>query len=65
MDQLIKLLQEKTGLSDEMAQKVASFIQENIHQIPQLLSGDLGDQLEKKGLGGVVDAAKGMFGNKE
>jgi hypothetical protein len=65
MDQLIKLLQEKTGISDDQAKNVANFIQEHIHELPKMLGGDVGKKLEQGGLGGVMDAAKGFLGGKK
>ncbi len=64
MDQFIKLLQEKTGLSDEMANQVADFIQEHLHELPQMLGGDIGKNLESGGIGGLLDSAKGFL-NKD
>lgn len=77
MDQLITLLKEKTGIDDATADKVAQFIKEHAHEIPQLLGkaglGDVASKVMGGGpqgvnnpLGGVMDAAKGLLGdNKE
>lgn len=62
MDQLITLLKEKTGLSDEMADQVAKFIQEHLHELPKLLGGEMGERLENTGLGGLMEHAKGFLG---
>lgn len=54
MDELIKQLQAKTGISDDMAKQVADFIKNNMHEIPKWL-GD-------GALGGLADKAGGMLG---
>lgn len=54
MDQLIKLLQEKTGIDEATANKVADFIKEHAHELPQMLSGGNG--------GDIADKAKDMLG---
>ena len=63
MDQLIKMLQEKTGMSDEMAKQVADFIKEHMHELPAMLSG--GDGEKGGAAGGLMDAAKGFLGGNK
>lgn len=74
MDQLINLLKEKTGIDDATANKVAAFIKDHAHEIPQLLGkagfSDVASKLMGGGeqgvnnpLGGALNAAKGLLGD--
>jgi hypothetical protein len=75
MDQLVTLLKEKTGIDDATANRVAEFIKDNIHELPKLLGGNM-DTLTRgfmgntgeggnNPIGGIMDAAKGVMGNKD
>ena len=58
MDELIKGLIEKTGISEEQAAKVIEFLKENAGNLPQLLAGgDIKSAIADKlpgGLGGLL-----------
>lgn len=57
MDQLIEQLCAKTGIDRATADKVAQFIKNHAHEIPQWISQ------AKSGEGGnVMDQAKGLLG---
>ncbi|MBL8068390.1 MAG: hypothetical protein JNM28_08060 [Armatimonadetes bacterium] len=60
MEQLTALLREKTGIDEATAKKVVDFIQQHMADIPQMLAGNGGGDM----MGGLMDAAKGMFGDK-
>ncbi len=68
MDQLIKLLQEKTGVDDATANKIADFIKNHMDELPKLLSGDLADKASSF-LGGnsdnLLESAKGFLGGNK
>lgn len=60
MEQLTALLREKPGIDEATAKKVVDFIHQHMADIPQMLAGHEGGDM----MGGLMDAAKGMFGGK-
>ena len=53
MEELIKGLTEKLGLSQDVAEKIGGFLQEHAASVPQLLSGDssgIQQMMEKVGI---------------
>jgi hypothetical protein len=72
MDEIVQILQEKAGLSPDQAQEVAQAIvgvikskvpSEFQPMVDQFLGG--GDaQASSGGIGGLLGAAEGLFGNK-
>ena len=77
MDEIVQILQERAGLSPDQAQEVAKAIVDMIKSkvpsefqgmVDQYLGGGGGDAQAGSnvigGLGGLIGAAEGMFGNK-
>lgn len=59
METLIQQLQEKVGLSPEIAQKVADFVREHASEIPGWIAqSGIADKLP----GGLGDALGGLLG---
>lgn len=69
MEQLIKLLKEKTGVDDATADKIGAFIQEHLQDFPKLLGGDLAQKaeglLQNSPAAGLLDAAKDALGQNQ
>ncbi len=73
MDEIVQILQEKAGLSPDQAQEVAQAIVGVIKSkvpsefqgvVDQFLGGGGDAQASSGGLGGLLGAAEGLFGNK-
>jgi hypothetical protein len=68
MEQLLSMLKEKTGVSDEIAEKVVDFIKEHMAEIPQMLMSGGGDAAKNLlgdlagGSGNAADGAKDAAG---
>ncbi len=62
MEQLINLLKEKTGIDDATANKIADFIKEHADELPAML---MGGNNKDNPMAGIMDAAKGLMGNKD
>jgi hypothetical protein len=72
MDEIVQLLQDKAGLSQDQAQEVAKGIVQIIESkvpaqfqgiVGQILGGQGGDA-QQGGLGSMLGSLGGMFGNK-
>ncbi len=63
MDELIKLVSQKTGISDEMSKQavevVLGYLKDNL---PEPLAGQIDGLLSGAGLGGLGDLAQGLGG---
>lgn len=63
MDELVKLVSEKTGLPEEQAkvavETVLSYLKK---QLPEPLAGQIDSVLEGKGAAGLMGSLGGMFG---
>ncbi len=61
MDELIKMVVQKAGVSQDAAQKAVATV---IDYLKQKLPGPVGSQIDAvlKGGGGLGDAAKGLVG---
>jgi hypothetical protein len=63
MDELIKLVSQKTGLSEEMSKQavdvVLGYLKDNL---PEPIAGRLDDVLSGKGAVGLGDLAQGLGG---
>jgi len=63
MDELIKLVSQKTGLSEEMSKQavevVVRYLKENL---PEPIAGRIDDVLSGKGVAGLGDLAQGLGG---
>jgi hypothetical protein len=63
MDELVKLVADKTGLSQDKAKvavnTVIGFLKE---RLPEPIAGRLDDVIEGADLGGLADMAKGLGG---
>ena len=74
MDEIVQVLQDRAGLSPDQAQEVAKVIVDLIKSkvpsefqgmVDQYLGGSGGDaQASSGGIGGLLGAAEGLFGNK-
>jgi hypothetical protein len=61
MEELLKQLKDKTGLPDDVIEKVAGFIKDHAAEIPKWIGGGaLGDLQEKAG--GMLGGLGGMLG---
>ena len=57
MDKLIAELTSRLGLDQATAEKVAQYIKENAHRLPELLPADVVESLKGRlpgGLGGIL-----------
>jgi hypothetical protein len=61
MEELIKLVSEKTGVSEEIAEKAVEVV---LDYLKEKLPGPVGGQIDSLlgGGGGLADAAKGLGG---
>lgn len=63
MDELVKLVSQKTGLPEAQAkvavETVLAYLKE---KLPEPLAGQLDSVLEGKGAGGLMGSLGGMFG---
>jgi ABC-type amino acid transport substrate-binding protein len=73
MDEIVQILQQRAGLGPDQAQEVAKVIVDLIKSkvptefqpmVDQYLGGSGDAQASSGGLGGLLGAAEGLFGNK-
>ena len=64
MDKLVKLVSEKTGLSEDMAQKAVKVVVGYLKdKLPAPIAGQIDGLLEGgEGAGGIAGAVGGLFG---
>jgi len=72
MNELVQLVQQKTGISQEMAQQIVQLVVGHIKgKLPASMASGLDGLLGEGGggatgdAGSLVDKAKGMFGSKD
>jgi hypothetical protein len=67
MDELVKLVSEKTGLSEDMAQKAVEVVVGYIKdKLPAPIAGQIDGLLAGGGdAGGIAGAVGGLFGKKD
>ena len=67
MDELVKLVSEKTGLSEDMAKKTVEVVVGYIKdKLPAPIAGQIDDLLAGGGnAGGIAGAVGGLFGKKD
>jgi len=65
MDELVKMISKKTGLTEEMSKTVVTMILDFVKQkLPAPLAGQIDTVLGGSATGGVADAIGGLFGKK-
>jgi hypothetical protein len=68
MDELVNLVSQKTGLSEDKARSAVQVVVEHLRgRLPAPLAGQLDSFLSGSGTGGgggLTDAVSGVFGNK-
>ena len=65
MDELIKLVVDKTGISEELAQEVVGIVIEYLKdKLPAPISGQVEKILEGEGADGLVQGLGGLLGGK-
>jgi len=65
MDELVKMISKKTGLTEEMSKTVVTMVLDFVKQkLPAPLAGQIDTVLGGSATGGVADAIGGLFGKK-
>jgi hypothetical protein len=69
MDELVNLVSQKTGLSEEMSKQVVTIVLDYLkQQLPEPIAGQIDSLLQGGGdsadLGGLVQGLGGLFGSQ-
>ena len=63
MDELVKLVSQKTGLSEEMSKVAVETVLNHLKdKLPAPLAGQIDNVLEGKGMGDLSQGLGGLFG---
>ena len=63
MDELVKLVAEKTDLSEEKSRQAVEIVLEYLKQrLPEPVAGQIDSLVEGKGTSGVMGSVGGLFG---
>ena len=64
MDELVKLVSQKTGLSEEMSKVAVETVLDYLKgKLPEPLAGQIDNAIEGKDIGGLVQGLGGLFGS--